>query len=271
MGGRPVMLVTGAGTGIGAATAVAAAERGWQVVACGRRTAPLEEVAGRTGAHVRTVDLTDADAVGDLVRGVVGDLGRLDCVVANAGVMTVGSVTETDPAEWDRVLRTNLTSVFLLARAALPHLGAAGGSLVGVSSIAGLRSPGQATAYAVSKAGLISLVQSIARDYAAHGVRANVVCPGWVRTEMADQEMAEFGASAGLDLEAAYSAVTALVPQGRPAEPVEVAKAIVWLAGAESSYVTGAALVVDGGTILVDPGTVPFDVTLTPRREIPDA
>jgi meso-butanediol dehydrogenase / (S,S)-butanediol dehydrogenase / diacetyl reductase len=96
-------------------------------------------------------------------------------------------------------------------------------------------------------------------------VRANVVCPGWVRTEMADAEMAEFGAPLGLARDAAYAEVTRLVPQGRPAEPGEVAGAVIWLAGPDASYVNGACLVVDGGTVLVDPGTVPLDFAVTPR------
>jgi meso-butanediol dehydrogenase / (S,S)-butanediol dehydrogenase / diacetyl reductase len=257
--------VTGAGSGIGAATAEVAARRGWQVVVCGRRREPLEAVAARTGAVVRVVDVTAPGAVEEHVRSVVAELGRLDSVVANAGVMAVGSVVDTDPDDWDAVLRTNLTSVYLLARAAVPHLVAARGTFVGVSSIAALRSSTGAAAYSVSKAGLISLVQSMARDFGPDGLRCNVVCPGWVRTEMADGEMAEFGAPFGLDVDAAYSAATELVPQRRAAEPLEVARAIEWLAGAESSYVTGAALVVDGGTIIVDGGTVAFDYDLKPR------
>jgi NAD(P)-dependent dehydrogenase (short-subunit alcohol dehydrogenase family) len=155
--------------------------------------------------------------------------------------------------------------VYLLARAAVPHLVAAQGTFVGVSSIAALRSSTGAAAYSVSKAGLISLVQSIARDFGPDGLRANVICPGWVRTEMADGEMAEFGEPFGLGVAEAYAAATELVPQRRAADPVEVARAVEWLAGAESSYVNGAVLVVDGGTILVDGGTVPFDYALTPR------
>ena len=262
---QPVMLVTGAGSGIGAATAEVAAQRGWQVVVCGRRREPLEAVAARTGAVVRVVDVTAPGAEEELVRSVVAELGRLDSVVANAGVMAVGSVVDTDPDDWDAVLRTNLTSVYLLARAAVPHLVAARGTFVGVSSIAALRSSTGAAAYSVSKAGLISLVQSMARDFGPEGLRANVICPGWVRTEMADGEMAEFGAPFGLDVDEAYAAATELVPQRRAAEPAEVGRAVEWLAGEESSYVNGAVLVVDGGTILVDGGTVAFDYRLTPR------
>ena len=262
---RKVLLVTGAGSGIGAATAVLAAQRGWQVVLCGRRSGALEAVAGPIGAAVRVVDVTERGAVDELVASVVAEFGRLDSVVANAGVMAVGSVVDTDPAEWDAVLATNLTSVFWLARAAVPHLVTTGGTVVGISSIAALRSSLSTAAYATSKAGLIALMQSIARDFGPDGVRANVVCPGWVRTEMADSEMAEFGEPYGLTAEQAYAAATELVPQKRAGDAAEIASAVLWLAGPESSYVNGATLVVDGGTILVDGGTVAFDYSLAPR------
>lgn len=278
-GPAPVMIVTGAGTGIGAAVAARAAGEGWRVTVCGRRPGPLAGVAARTGARPVTADVTDPAAVQALVDGTVAADGRLDCVVANAGVMRSGTVADLDPADWELTLRTNLTSAYLLARAALPHLlagageegrpggrpAAPGGSLVAVSSIAALRASSAAAAYAVSKAGLVMLVQSLAADFGPAGLRANVVCPGWVRTEMADQEMTEFGAPLGLDRESAYREVTRLVPQRRPAEPAEIAAAVTWLAGPDASYVNGACLVVDGGTVLVDPGTAGLDFSISAR------
>lgn len=295
------MIVTGAGSGIGAAVAERATADGWQVTICGRRPGPLDAVAARTGARPVVADVTDPAAVQALVDGTVAEHGRLDCVVANAGVMVSGSVADLDPADWELTLRTNLTAPYLLARAALPHLlagrgsgagagggsgagagagsageegppaapgsrpAAPGGSLVAVASIAALRASSSAAAYAVSKAGLVMLTQSLAADFGPAGLRANVVCPGWVRTEMADQEMTEFGAPHGLDRDTAYREVTRLVPQRRPAEPAEIAAAITWLAGPDASYVNGACLVVDGGTVLVDPGTVGLDFSVTPR------
>ncbi|MGC4112976.1 MAG: SDR family oxidoreductase [Nocardioides sp.] len=266
MSERRVMLVTGGGTGIGAAVVERAARDGWHVVACGRRRDRLEAVAARTRAQVAVADITDPSAVTTLVADVVAEHGRLDTVVANAGVMTPGTLLEVDPSDWDLALRTNLTSVYLLTRAALPHLQAVRGSVVAVSSIAALRAPSAAAAYAVTKAGLVMLVQTIARDFASTGIRANVVCPGWVRTEMADEEMAELGAGIGLDVESSYDEVTRLVPQGRPADASEVAGAVTWLAGADASYVNGACLVVDGGTVLVDPGTVAYDFSVVARQ-----
>jgi meso-butanediol dehydrogenase / (S,S)-butanediol dehydrogenase / diacetyl reductase len=241
------------------------AKQGWQVVVSGRRAESLATVAERTGGLAVVADVTVPAEVDGLVAATLTAFGRLDCVVANAGVMTPGTVLDVSPADWDRTLATNLTSVYLLARAALEPLRAARGSLVAVSSIAALRAPTAAAAYAVSKAGLVMLVQTIARDFGGQGVRANVVCPGWVRTEMADAEMAEFGDAVGLDREAAYAEVTRLVPAQRPAEAAEIAAAVTWLASSEASYVNGACLVVDGGTVLVDPGTVGLDFSVMPR------
>ncbi len=123
-----VMLITGAGSGIGAAVAERAAADGWQVTICGRRGHSLAAVAARTGARPVVADVTDPAAVQALVDGTVADQGRLDCVVANAGVMRSGSVADLDPADWELTLRTNLTAPYLLARAALPHLLASGES-----------------------------------------------------------------------------------------------------------------------------------------------
>ncbi|MFC6883868.1 MULTISPECIES: SDR family NAD(P)-dependent oxidoreductase [Actinomadura] len=274
-----VLIVTGGGSGIGAAVARLASARGDHVVICGRRKEALERVTAETGAEARVVDVTVPEAVAGLVDGVVASYGRLDGVVANAGVIRGGGVLDVSLEDWEDSLRTNLTSVFLLAKAALPHLIAAGadagaregaraggaGALVAVSSIAALRAASGTTAYGTAKAGLNMLVQTIAADYGPRGIRANVVCPGWVRTEMADGEMREFGEPLGLTEDEAYEEMTRLVPQRRPAAPEEAAAAILWLLGPEASYVNGAVLNVDGGTTLLDPGTIPYDFKINPR------
>jgi NAD(P)-dependent dehydrogenase (short-subunit alcohol dehydrogenase family) len=264
---RPVYLIAGAGSGIGAAIARRAARDGARVALCGRREAPLKAVAEECGGRAYPADVTDRGQVDRLLAQVTAEHGgRLDGVVANAGVMRPGGVLELSDADWESTLSTNLTSVFLLARAALPALLESRGSIVTVGSIAGLRAPTGSAAYAASKAGAGMLTTAIATEYGPRGVRANTVCPGWTRTGMADEEMREFGEPLGLDREQAYREVTRLVPQSRPAEASEIAEAIVWLLGPAASYVNGATLTVDGGTTAVDPGCVPFDFSVA-RRE----
>ncbi|MGA4844169.1 SDR family NAD(P)-dependent oxidoreductase [Streptomyces sp. G45] len=258
-----VLLVAGASSGIGAAVAVRGAQEGARVAACARRAEALRAVADRCGATPYVADVTVRDEVEELVAAVVRDHGRLDGVVANAGILRPGGLLEVSDEDWDATLRTNLTSVFLLARAALPHLIATRGAFVTVGSIAALRAPGGASAYAASKAGAGMLTNAIATEFGPRGVRANTVCPGWTRTEMADEEMREFTDGASLD--EAYAQVTALVPQRRAARAEEVADAVLWLLGPRSSYVNGATLTVDGGTNVVDAGYVPFEFSVVPR------
>lgn len=265
-GDSRVLLVTGGGTGIGAAVASRADADGWSVVITGRRPEPLDAVAAR-GSRTLAVpgDMSQPADVDRVVAETLARHGRIDAVVANAAVMAAGTLVETSPSDWAAVMAVNVTGPYLLARACVDSLRASRGCFVGIGSIAGLRVPAGASAYAVSKAALGMLVSTLAVDEGPHGVRANVVCPGWVRTEMADAEMAEFGSGLGLDVEQAYEEVTSLVPQRRPARAQEVAAAVMWLASADASYVNGATLTVDGGTTLVDPGTVPFDFTVRPR------
>jgi NAD(P)-dependent dehydrogenase (short-subunit alcohol dehydrogenase family) len=226
----------------------------------------LAAVARDTGAAVCVGDMSDPADVAAAVSVATDRFGRLDGVVANAGIMRTGTVLSVSLADWDESMAVNLRAPLLLARAALPALIDAHGSFVAISSIAALRVPGECAPYAVAKAGLTMLTQTVAVDFAAQGVRANVVCPGWVRTEMADAEMAEFGDLSGLTAEQAYGEVTRLVPQRRPAQAGEIADVVHWLLGPESSYVTGVVLTVDGGTTLIDPGTVGFDYRVEPRR-----
>ncbi|MDO0938098.1 SDR family oxidoreductase [Streptomyces sp. DG2A-72] len=262
----PVYLVAGASSGIGAAVAERACAAGARVAVCGRRPDALAAVAARCGATAHVADVTSRTDVEHLVESVVREHGRLDGVVANAGVMRPGGVLDLSDEDWDATLATNLTSVFLLARATIGQLTATRGAFVTVGSIAGLRAPTGMSAYAASKAGAAMLTTTIAAEFGPLGVRANTVCPGWTRTEMADEEMREFGGPLGMSVEESYEAVTALVPQRRPAAAEEIADAVLWLLGPRSSYVNGTTLTVDGGTTVIDPGAVPFDFRITPRQ-----
>ncbi|QDZ14646.1 SDR family NAD(P)-dependent oxidoreductase [Humibacter ginsenosidimutans] len=255
-----VVVVTGGGTGIGAAVTERFRAEGAQVVIVGRRRAPLEAVAAETGAVPMIADAADASAARSVVADVLERFGRLDVLVANAGGHGFAPVGETDDIGWETALRANLTTAFTMARECLPALMEAKGQIVVISSLAGLFAGPSVAGYTVGKHALIGLTKTLARDYGRSGVRVNAVCPGWVQTPMADNEMDEFAEHAGLaSREDAYATVTGDVPLGRPAQPAEIASIVRFLGSAESSYMTGAVLVADGGAHIVDVPTIAFD------------
>jgi meso-butanediol dehydrogenase / (S,S)-butanediol dehydrogenase / diacetyl reductase len=257
---QPGALVTGGGSGIGAATARRLAAAGYGVCVMGRRREPLGAIADEVGGLAVVADTSVADDVARAVDAAVGRFGGLGVLVCNAGTGASGAVAEQTQERWARVLETNLTGAFLACRAALPHLVESRGAVVTVASLAGLRASPESAAYGASKAGLIMLTQSIALDYGPRGVRANCVCPGWIRTPIADAEMDELAERTGRNREAAYELANRLVPARRPGTPEEAAEAIVWLASPASSYVNGAVLPVDGGGAIVDIASAGFQV-----------
>ncbi len=255
-----VVVVTGGGTGIGAAIAERFAAEDARVVVVGRRREPLEEVAERTGGTAIVADAANAGSARTAVETTLARLGRLDVLVNNAGGHGFSSVADTDDNSWAASLQANLTTAFVMAREALPALIEAKGQIVIISSLAGLFAGPSVAGYTVGKHALIGLTKTLARDYGRHGVRVNAVCPGWVRTPMADAEMDEFAGRAGLDgRETAYATVTADVPLRRPAAPCEIASIVRFLGSEESAYMTGAVLVADGGAHIVDLPTISFD------------
>ncbi|KQR49348.1 3-oxoacyl-ACP reductase [Microbacterium sp. Leaf161] len=255
-----VVVITGGGTGIGAAVAERYAAEGAHVVVVGRRPEPLRAVADAVGAHPIVADAADTASAQAAVAEVLATFGRLDVLVANAGGHGFSPVADTDDDSWDAAIRANLTTAFVMAREALPSLIEAKGQIVIVSSLAGLFAGPSVAGYTVGKHALIGLTRTLARDYGRRGVRVNAVCPGWVQTPMADDEMDEFATQAGLgSREEAYATVTADVPLQRPARPAEIASVVRFLGSGESSYVTGAVIVADGGSHVVDVPTIAFD------------
>ncbi|MDG4897643.1 SDR family NAD(P)-dependent oxidoreductase [Mesorhizobium sp. WSM4976] len=254
---KSVVLITGASSGIGAAvTAMLAPTHRLAIV--GRRAEKLGAIARATGATALVADITDAAECERVVAETIREYGRLDGLVLNAGISRAAPLADTSIDDWELVLRTNLTSAFLVAKAAIPHLLKTNGAIVSVSSLSALRvGPGLA-AYSASKAGLVLMTQAIARDYGPKGLRANVVCPGWIRTEMSEMEMSEYSEATGIDKEALFKKGVEHVPARRVAQPEEAAAPIVFLLSPQASYVNGAVVSVDGGAAMVDVGTLVF-------------
>jgi NAD(P)-dependent dehydrogenase (short-subunit alcohol dehydrogenase family) len=243
-----VALVTGAGTGIGAATAALLAERGLDVALVGRRPEPLEAVAGRAHdagrrALVLPADLADAAEPARLVAETLSALGRLDALVNNAATIAVGPLGAYTQEQVDLHLAVNVRAPFLLTQCAAPALAASpGGAIVNVSSSVGsIVKPGNAL-YGMTKAALEYLTRAAAYELAGSGVRVNCIAPGPV-----DTPIHEVWAD---DLEAAYADLSRRVPLGRMGEPREVA---VWawaLVDPETAWTTGNVVHVDGGQVL---------------------
>lgn len=252
------IVITGAGTGIGEACARLFAAQGARVALIGRRRAPLERVVAATGGLVLEGDAASA-ADWARVTAKLNAQGGIAALIACAGGLGTGSATETGDAAWAAAMRTNLDTAFVSARACLPQLIAQRGSIVLVASIASLAAGPSVCGYTTAKHALLGLTRSLARDYGPHGVRVNAVCPGWVRTPMADEEMQPLMAHHGDTLEEAYARVCADVPLRRPASADEIASVCAFLVSPAASIVTGATLVADGGSSIVDVPTLAFE------------
>jgi meso-butanediol dehydrogenase/(S,S)-butanediol dehydrogenase/diacetyl reductase len=237
-GGR-VAIVTGAGSGIGRATALRLAADGYRVTLVGRRHSALAETAEQLGGAnvlLTVCDVTDADAVNAMIAATVQAFGRIDVLVNNAGISRTAPLSEVTIAQWREVMAADVESIVLVTQAALPFLLERGGSVVNVASVAGLGGDYAMTAYNAAKGAVVNLTRSMAVELAAQGVRVNAVAPSLTTTDAVADIPAD-------DL----AAFVSRIPMGRAAEPAEVADVIAFLAGSDARFVTGVVLPIDGG------------------------
>lgn len=244
-----VALVTGAGSGIGRASALALAREGAKVVVAdvngpgGGVTVSLINKAGGQASFVE-VDVSRSAQVEEMVRAAVKSFGRLDCAFNNAGVEGTPALTADYPEEvWNHVLAVNLTGMWLCMKHEIPQMLAQGsGAIVNCASILGQVGFATASAYVASKHGLLGLTKTAAIEYAARGIRINAVCPGFIETPMLERG----GITTHPDVR---EQIVGLHPMKRLGRPEEIAEAVVWLCSDAASFVTGQALLVDGGYV----------------------
>lgn len=241
------VMVTGASSGIGRATAEIFLESGATVALAGRREVALADVADAfaADAFIIQADLADAEQSELCVARAVEIMGGLDCLVNAAGILQSGSIESTSLESWDEMININLRSVFHLMKLSAPHLERSGGNIVNVSSVTGLRAFPNVLAYCVSKAGVDQLTRCAALELAPKGIRVNAVNPGVVVTELHRS-----GGMSDEDYGAFLERGKSTHPLGRVGEPREIAELIYFLASDKASWITGETISIDGGRAL---------------------
>ena len=242
-------LITGGGTGIGAATARALAAEGAKVSLLGRRREPLDEVAATIGGSAFACDVTDREDMESVFDGAREANGPFDYVILNAGIGDSAPFQRTKREAWDRIIATNLTALFDGTQLALPDLlGGENKRLIIVASVAGLRGAPYAAPYAASKHGAVGMARSLALEFAKTDLTVNAVCPAFVDTPMVDESAERIQRATGRSEDEARGALAAMNANGRLVTSEEVAAALVFLCRPDSRSITGTCLTIDGGT-----------------------
>jgi meso-butanediol dehydrogenase / (S,S)-butanediol dehydrogenase / diacetyl reductase len=253
-----VALITGGGTGIGAAVARRFVADGAKVCIAGRRKKVLDQVAESLPPGSVAVCAGDVSCLEDVERMIEAALmlgGKLNVLVNNAAMDQIppANVVDLNPELWHSVLAVNLSGPFFTMKAAIPHMiKDGGGSIINVASVAGIRSIPNMPAYVSSKGGMIALSQQVALDFGPMRIRCNVICPGSIRTEMFEGAMSPFAKKHGTNLEGIFELFTKDVPLRRVASADEIGGICSYLASDDASFMTGVVLPIDGGTAIVD-------------------
>jgi NAD(P)-dependent dehydrogenase (short-subunit alcohol dehydrogenase family) len=242
-------IVTGAGSGIGRACAIALAREGARVALIGRRRDRIDEVAREIGDHAFSLagDLCNHEDIRRILEQTVSQLGGLNFLLNNAGVLHTGNAEQISEEQWDQTFNVNVRAVWLLSRAALPHMRNAGcGSIINIASTLGIVGARNRAAYAPSKGAVVLLTKSMAVDHGHENIRVNAICPSFVESELTAAVLAKAD-----DPDIVRRERTAAHPIGRLGQPEDIAGLAVYLASDESSWMTGAILPVDGGYLAV--------------------
>ncbi|MER8950401.1 glucose 1-dehydrogenase [Mesorhizobium sp. M0809] len=236
-----IAIITGGGRGIGAGITQRLGEEGAKV-AIVQRNSPPDGILNDRIIYVKA-DLSSSEQIRAAVETVVERLGGLDILVNNAGIMFEKTIEEMTEADWDQMMGINLKAPFLMTKAAMPHLRErGGGSIINIGSIEGLASNPGHPAYAASKAGIHGFTAAVAVDHGHDGIRCNAIAPGWINSDLSEVYIDSMADSSRVRRE-----LLAMHPVGRLGEPTDVGNLAVWLASAESAFVTGQVYVIDGG------------------------